>query len=141
MVNLNNVGDVLTFLIKDDSVFEQLKNDFPNVLADLTTFKNNPNCSCRGRVFKFFGEQLEQNPNVLEKYVTNPAVVQQELDRLSAERMANNYSGKVFTIDKTDAAWAQFSATLINKSFRGINLVERENSIAVYFLWSYYPSY
>jgi hypothetical protein len=134
MINLANVGDSLTFLIKDDLIFEQLKNDFPSVLADLTTFKSNPNCSCRGRVFKFFGEQLEQNPNILEKYVSNPEVLQQELNRLLDERMANNYSGKVFTIEKTDAAWAQFSATLMNKSFRGINLVERENSIAVYFL-------
>ena len=134
MINLGNVGDSLSFLIKDDSVFEQLKNDFPAILADLTTFKNNPNCSCRGRVFKFAAEQLEQNPNILEKYVTNPQALQQELDRLSNERMANNYSGKVITIEKNDAAWTQFAATLITKSFRGFSVVEREDSIAIYFV-------
>jgi hypothetical protein len=134
MINLGNVGDSLTFLIKNDSVFEQLKNDFPGILADLTTFKNNPNCSCRGRVFKFFTEQLEQNPNVLEKYVDSPSVLQQELDRLVNERMSNNYSGKVITIEKTDAAWTQFAATLFNKSFRGFSIVERQDSIAIYFV-------
>lgn len=134
MINLMNVGDALTILIKNDSVFEQLKNDFPGILADLTTFRTNPNCTCRGRVFKFFTEQLELNPTALDKYVVDPVPLQAELTRIQNERMANNYSGKVITLEKTETAWNQFSANLFNKTFRGFSVVERENTIAVYFI-------
>jgi hypothetical protein len=134
MITIANLGDALPILIKDDSVFEQLKADFPAILADLVTFKNNPNCTCRGRVIKFFTEQLEQNKDVLEKYVKDPAGLQAEINQLVSQRAANNYSGRVFEVQKGDEAWLTFSQSLAGKAFRAFSVVERENSVAVYFL-------
>ena len=134
MINVNNVADVLPILIKDDEIFNRLKNDFSSILADLVTFKDNPNCSCRGRVFKFFTEHLEKNPGSLDQYVKDPIEITVKLQSLSDERANNNYAGKVFIIDKGDEAWATFAATLPGKMFRMFSVAEREDKVVVYFL-------
>jgi hypothetical protein len=121
-------------MVKDDSVFESLKTDFPDILADLVTFKSNPNCTCRGRVFKFFTEKLEQNPESLNKYVKDAAVLTAELDTIKNQRTLNNYSGKVFTVSNTDAAWEEFSRNLAGKMFRSFAVVEKDGNLKVYFV-------
>ena len=134
MITISNINDALPILVKDESAFEQLKADFPGILADLVTFKSNPNCTCRGRVFKFFTEQLEQNKDVLDKYVKDPAALQTEIDKLVGQRVASNYTGKIFEIQKGDQAWQVFAQSLAGKAFRSFAVVERENTVAVYFL-------
>ena len=134
MIDTNNVADVLPILIKDDETFNRLKNDFSSILADLVTFKDNPNCSCRGRVFKFFTEQLEANPGSLDQYVKDASAITLKLQSLSDERANNNYAGKMFEIDRGSEAWAAFAATLPGKMFRMFSVVERGDRVVVYFL-------
>jgi hypothetical protein len=134
MINKNNVADILPILIKDEETFNRLKNDFPSILADLVTFKDNPNCSCRGRVFKFFSEHLEANPNILDQYVKDASEINVKLQSLSDERAANNYAGKVFLVDKGEEAWAAFAGTLPGKMFRMFSVAERDDKVVVYFL-------
>lgn len=139
MITLANLADALPIIVRDEAVFEQIKIDFPGILADLVTFKNNPNCTCRGRVFKFFTEQLESNPSALEKYVKDAVALQEELDKIIAQRVLSNYAGKIFEIPRgegisSDDVWLQFSQSLIGKSFRGFSVVERPDAVVVYFL-------
>jgi hypothetical protein len=134
MINVNNVADVLPILIKDDETFNRLKNDFSSILADLVTFKDNPNCSCRGRVFKFFTEHLEKTPGSLDQYIKDPVEITVKLQSLAEERANNNYAGKVFEIDKGSEAWAAFAGSLPGKMFRMFSVVEREDKVVVYFL-------
>ena len=126
--------DILPILIKDEEIFSQFKNDFPSILADLVTFKDNPNCSCRGRVFKFFGEHLEKNPESLNQYIKNTNEINVKLQSLAEERANNNYTGKIFIIDGGEEAWAAFAATLPNKMFRMFSIAERDDKVIVYFL-------
>ena len=134
MINSNNVSDILPILMQDDEVVKQLQNDFPNVLADLVTFKENPNCSCMGRVFKFFSEELEKNVSILDKYIKDPSLIAIKLQSLAEERALTNYAGKIFVISKGEQAWKDFHATLPGKTFRMFSVVEREDTVAVYFL-------
>lgn len=134
MINTANLVDALPIMIKDDSVFEALKTDFPDILADIVTFKSNPNCTCRGRVFKFFTEKLEQNPTILNKYVKDAAALSTELETIKGQRTLNNYSGKVLTIGNSEAAWEEFSKSLAGKMFRGFSVVEIGDNLKVYFI-------
>jgi hypothetical protein len=134
MIYTNNVVDVFPILMKDNETFLRLTNDFPSMLADLVTFKDNPNCSCRGRVFKFFTEHLEANPGSLDQYVKDPVEINVKLQSLSDERANNNYAGKVFLIDKGEEAWAAFAGTLPGKMFRMFSVAERDDKVVVYFL-------
>jgi hypothetical protein len=83
---------------------------------------------------KFFGDQLNQNPDLLDKYVKDANVLNQEIQAIISSRVANTYTGKVFVIPKGEESWQSFSATLMGKMFRGFSIVERDDSLAVYFL-------
>lgn len=135
MITLSNLQDSIQFLIKDDNTFNRLQADFPDILADLVSFKNNPNCSCRSRVVKFFGDKLQQDPSLLNKYIYDHVGLHNAISIAQQMRQINNYSGKIITIPKTEEAWKNLSIDINNgKMFRGFSVVEKEDSIVVYFL-------
>jgi hypothetical protein len=134
MINITNIGDAITLLVKDNEIFEQLKKDFSPILADLVTFKNNPNCTCRGKVFKFFTEEIQKNPEVLNKYIKNPEELKKELLKIVEQRNSNNYSGKVIRIENTDEAWRALTTQLVGKAFRTFSVIEKDNQLWVYLL-------
>lgn len=135
MITIQNLSVSLLYLIKDDTTFNRLKNDFPEILADLTTFKSNPNCSCRGRVTKFFSDKLQQDPTLLNKYIYNEAELIEQLNQVEISRQQNNYSGRIITIPKNETSWQQLAQEINQgKFFRSFSVVERENELVVYFL-------
>lgn len=135
MISLSNLPIVIPFLMKDDNTFNRLSNDFPEILADLTTFRTNPNCSCKGRVIKFFSDKIQQDPNLLDKYIYDQQALIIEINKFESIRQQNNYSGKIIVIPKDENAWSNLSKELNSgKFFRGFSIVERENEIAVYLL-------
>ena len=136
MIDVSNLNDALPILMKDDATFESLKTDFPDILADLVTFRTNPNCSCRGRVVKFFTTKLEESPGLLNKYIKEPVSMNAELQKIKTQRIDNNYSGKVLTVAKGDEAWKAFAQEMVSggKYFRAFSIVEDGDSLKVYFL-------
>lgn len=134
MINNLNLNDAIGLLIADDETFEKLKTDFPNTLADLVTFKSNPNCSCRGRVVKFFSDELSKNPTVLDKYIKNKDDFSAKINSLTIQRNLNNYSGKIIKIENTDEAWKNLSQSLAGKIFRSFSIIEKDNYLLIYLL-------
>ena len=134
IINQTNLNDALGILIKNDTFYNRLTADFPDILADLTTFKTNPNCTCRGRVVKYFSDKLNEDPNLLDKYVENPQDLQNQLVVIQNQRIQNNYSGKVFTVAKGEQAWKDFSQTLAGKMFRSFAIVDNGENLTVYLI-------
>jgi len=135
MITISNLPYALSFLIKDDNTFVRLQTDFPDILADLISFKNNPSCSCRGRVIKFFGEKLQQNATILNEYIYDPVGLQNEIVLAEQARQLNSYSGKIITIPKNEEAWKNLSTDINNgKIFRAFSVLEKDNELVVYFL-------
>lgn len=134
MITIHNLFDALPILISNDNIFNQLKNDFPETLADLISFKDNPNCSCKNRLIKFFTDKIQQNTNLLNKYIENNIALQNDINNATNLRLSNNYSGRIITIEKTPEAWQQLSLTMVGKMFRSFSLIEKEDKILVYFL-------
>jgi len=134
IINQANLNDALGIIIKDDNVFERLKTDFPDILADLTTFKTNPNCTCRGRVVKYFSDKLVESPDLLDQYVPNQQDLNSQLLILQNQRIQNNYSGKVFTVGKTEADWQTFANSLAGKMYRSFTVIDNGENLTVYLL-------
>lgn len=134
MINSTNIGDAMTLLIKENDTFDLMKNDFPLILADLTTFKSNPNCTCRSKVFKFFTDEIQKNPEILNKYVKNQEEFKKELLRIVEQRNSNNYSGKIIKIENTEEAWKNLTAQLVGKAFRTFSVIEKDSQLWVYLL-------
>lgn len=134
MVTTANVGDVVSILLRTESIFEELKKDHPDILADLVTFKSNPNCSCRAKVFKYFTDKITENPSALDKYIVDKEELQKEVDKLYAARMQNSYSGKVVTIPNNEDSWKELGLQASTKAFRSFSVVNNGDTLTVYFI-------
>lgn len=133
-VDLGTMPDLIYIIIKDEELFSQLKADFPEILADLTTLKTNPNCSCRGKVGKFFSDKVATNPNILDKYYKDKAAIAQELEAIKLKRVNNAINGKIFKVQLGDEAWSNFNKSISGKTFRSFSVVREFDYIWVYFL-------
>ena len=134
LVNYENIHPALIYFKSDDEIWERIKKDFPDQLADLVSWKENPNCQCGQRLLKFFNELLQVHPSALDKYVLdenkfNSALVQQVADQ--QERLM---AGKIVEVDKGADAWHKLFQSLEGKQFMAFSAVEREDKVVVYFL-------
>jgi hypothetical protein len=150
-MDTKNLQPILDELVKEQNIFDQLKTDFPEILADLTTYRTNPNCSCRGRVTKFFQNKLKENEDLLNKYVTDDILVKAQDNSKKNEKNNvteqpvpqsnqaafdpnNNYAGRIFYVDKTEVAWGAFVKGLNGKFFKSFSVTERTDKVVVYFI-------
>lgn len=138
VINNTNFSTALEVLIKEDEVFEQMKIDHPSILADLTSYKNNPNCSCRGRVNKYFQDLVTTDPTALSKYIKDNTQFLEKFKNFQDERAKRfaeaNFSGRVFTIKKGEESWSEFSKQCMGKNFRSFYILDKGEDLEIYFL-------
>ena len=67
MINQTNLRQALHFFRTKEDVWEEIKKDFSEILADLTSFQDNPNCTCAGRVHDFFMKKLPISDSLARK--------------------------------------------------------------------------
>ena len=113
-----------------DEIWNKIKEDYPSQLADLTSWKENPDCACGGRITKFFSER----PVELEKYIDDAAKFDQFMSQARQHQQDNLLAGTIVEIEKGDEAFAEFFQTLSGKQFQMFSVVEREDKVAIYFL-------
>lgn len=134
MITSQNLSAAVAYLIKNDTTFELLKQDFPEILADLISNKKQPNCSCKNRVNKFFQNKIAQDSTILDKYITDKDAFIADLNKTLTIKQANSLSGKIFTLPKNEEAWSLFAKQFGSKTFKGFTIVEKDEEITVYFL-------
>lgn len=137
MINKKNILDVIHLWRTKKDIWSDLKKDFPEALADLTSFENNPNCSCGGRLVKFFRGKLDEDATILDKYNKYPEELNKKTKQRESIESSDSLSGKIIEIDKGDESWDAFVNNFLkgkNKKFYGFSVVERPNKIAVYFI-------
>lgn len=142
-----------TFL-KDDTFFNSLKDKFPEILADLTSSRNNPNCSCKNRVKAHLQSKLQSETEYFNNLLNNEEVKKiiqeksleiqntqfkdpmEEHMRVMRENMFKNSGGKIFEIGKTEQDWKNLCKRLEMEkiSFKSFSVVEKENKLVVYFV-------
>jgi hypothetical protein len=142
-----------TFM-KNDIFFNSLKDKFPEILADLTSSRNNPNCSCKNRVkahlqsklqseVEYFNNLLnhEEVKKIIEEKNTEIQATQlkdpmEEHMKIMRENMFKNSGGKIFKIGKSEEDWKSLCKKLeLEKiSFKSFSVVEKENELVVYFI-------
>lgn len=140
--------------IKNVNFFNSLKEKFPEILADLTSSRNNPNCSCKNRVKAHLQSKLQSENEYFNNLLNNDEVKriieekQEEIKntqfkdpmeehmRMMRENMFKNSGGRVFEIGKTEQDWKDLCKQLeIEKiSFKSFSVVEKENKLVVYFI-------
>jgi hypothetical protein len=147
-----------TFL-KNENFFNSLKDKFPEILADLTSSRDNPNCSCKNKVKAHLGhknnttekdyfdnilkeqefaEMLTENKTKIENSQLLPQNIPFQHNSNVYTPMMNsmNGRGRVFKIGKTAEDWEALSKKIAEKGivFRSFSIVEKENELVVYFI-------
>lgn len=140
--------------VKNDTFFNSLKEKFPEILADLTSSRNNPNCSCKNRVKAHLqsklGAELEYFNNLLATEEIQKIIQEKEQEikntqfkdpmeehmRIMRENMFKTSGGRVFEIGKTEQDWKNLCKRLEMEriGFKSFSILEKEDKIIVYFI-------
>jgi hypothetical protein len=134
-IDKNNLANIISIILQNKDAFEELKKDFPEILADLTTFRENPNCSCRGRVTKYFNEKIVAgNESIFDKYVDHRLDLIKDINSVNSLHSEKILSGKIIKIGKNEEDWNNLWRVTSGKVFRSFSTIEKEDAIHVYFL-------
>lgn len=90
---------------------ESFRTDFlkiaSSIYADVVSYSQNANCSCKNAVGKFIGGNKDIVISMINNWDTlNPNVL--DMDKVAIENKTEVVSGKVFYVDQTDEAYAAF---------------------------------
>jgi len=124
--------------LEDDTSFSLLKDRYPDILADLVSAKSNSNCSCRGRVVSYITQKYKTDTErvFLDGIFSKEKTINNASNQIkqNQETITNTLSGKIFTLMKKDNYWEEFTKTTFGKMFRSFSIVDRGDSVDVYFL-------
>jgi hypothetical protein len=141
--------------MKNDTFFDSLKDKFPEILADLTSSRNNPNCSCKNRVKAHLQGKITTEQDYFNNLINNEEV--KKLTQEKAEEIKNsqvptnpmenhmqmmqqnmfkNSGGRIFEIGKTEEDWKNLAKKLSEEkiNFKSFSVVEKEDKLVVYFI-------
>jgi hypothetical protein len=135
MINQNNLPEAISILIGDNFTFSLLIKSFPEIRSELVSAKSSVNSPAIHKVLQFFSDKLKKDPNLLNNFIVDGEFFNKKLAvKAQNTNDTNNYSGRVTTVEKSEDAWRAFSDSLRGKIFRSFSIIEREDSIVVYFL-------
>jgi hypothetical protein len=141
--------------VKNDTFFNSLKDKFPEILADLTSSRNNPNCSCKNRVKAHLQAKITTEESYFNNLISNEEI--KKLTQEKAEEIKNsqaqtnpmekhmqmmqqnifrNSGGRIFEIGKTEEDWKNLAKKLNDEkiNFKSFSVVEKEDKLVVYFI-------
>jgi hypothetical protein len=143
-----------------DIFYSKYEKDFYEIYADIISFIKNPNCSCRSKIINYVKNNKESiqkiilewlsttkfDNNIHNKLIKILNKIDIEIESYNTylkykgepkeeEALGKSMIGKVVTIDNSPEAYYNFINYLrINSLFySGLNIVEKENKLTIYF--------
>lgn len=144
-----NLAPYLDILVKNDKIFEALKNKYPEILADLTSSKFNPTCSCRGRVINYLAKKYVEGDKDFIDFLLNldeikalkiqidDSIKKKEEERVKAVSVAKENSiSNIYQVPKGPKGWEDFTKFITERNvmFRSFSVVDKGDYLEVYFL-------
>jgi len=138
--------DIFSNLIVSERIQNIIFSNFEEITeiyADVISATHNPNCSCRQKVFSFFGENFNLCKNIFLKILSNDEVSYEELESIyemvesNIETINNIYLdiiGKVFEINDNDKDYYDFIKKInhFGGFYRGIYISKHDNKLKLY---------
>jgi len=106
------------------------------IFAEIESFRHNPTCICRGKIDSFVNNNRETAFNFLTHFLSNNKDIAEKLPDVIKLYITNTVSGKIFTIDNNEAAFADFSKRITEERFifRNFTISEKGDKLLIYFL-------
>lgn len=136
-VNDPYLSKVFLELIQMNATFQaDLQAAMPAIYADIQSFKNNPNCSCRSKIEAHINATRNASFAYLDEWLKKHSMADADVQALIQKYVVSDVAGRIFRIPKTDAAFLEFKQRAINDRFtyRSMCIVPEEHNIAIYFL-------
>jgi len=128
---------VLHGIKKSEQFKQQLLAHFPSLAADIHSFSNNPNCSCKNNIIKAVREKHGEYANFLEQFIrSNPQIDITDIPNMEAMHiLPKNIAGETYTIHK-DGLKDFYTNFLIKEKcvYKSCNIVPEGDSLKLYFL-------
>jgi hypothetical protein len=143
-----------TFL-KNETFFTSIKDKFPEILADLTSSRDNPNCSCKNRVRAHLQGKISTEGDYFNSLINSEEIKKlteekaQEIKtsqvptnpmenhmQMIQQNMFRNSGGRVFEIGKSEGDWKNLANKLSDEKipFKSFSIVEKPDKLVVYFI-------
>lgn len=129
------LSKVVLDLIKNFNDFSStLQATFTEIYAEIESFKNNPNCSCRNKIESFVNSNRDKVYKLMAAWHKSHAQV--NLAEYIKAYAINNVSGKIFRIDNNDKSFEEFSKKIYSEkfTFRAFDIVNEGDKLAFYFI-------
>jgi hypothetical protein len=107
----------------------------PDITADVISFVNNPNCSCRSKVEKYAITNAALCIKTVRDFVSNNNIQFNIHEFTKAYFEKRKLSGKI--VETTVENWPKLSEKIISEglNFKGFSVVQgQNNNLTVYFL-------
>lgn len=143
IIDLLNSHLFFTVLLKNNYFFHTLEHKYPEILADLVSSRDNPNCSCKNRVKNYliskadidasFFETLLSNHEIRTILNSNNFIINENPSQGIPPHLRHGQS-KIYRIAKDDNSWNMLAQRirLENPFFKSFYVSERENQLVVY---------
>jgi hypothetical protein len=144
-----NIAPYLDILVKNEKIFEALKNKYPDILADLTSSKFNPTCSCRGRVAAHLNKKYTEGDKDFIDFLLNLEEIRQDKEKIdqiikeneqknsnNLEAFRENSTSHIYQVPKGPKGWEDFNKFVMEKGivFRSFSILDKGDHLEVYFL-------
>ena len=144
-----NITPYLDLMVKNDRIFEALKHKYPDLLADLTSSKYNPTCSCRGRVANHLNKKYEEGDKDFIDFILSLEEIRKEKEEIDQvikekenqpkkelEALRENSTSHIYQVPKGPKGWEDFNQFVMEKRivFRSFSVLDKGDHLEVYFL-------
>jgi hypothetical protein len=115
---------------------DEFQKQFNEVYADIETFKNNPNCSCKFKIKQFILENKSLVYSFLVNYFNNNPSLQDTVNNTLQRHSVLEVAGQTFTIDDTEEAFSAFYQKILSEKFifQTFSLLKDNNKLRIFFL-------
>lgn len=138
-------------VMRDDTIFNQIKKKYPELEIDLLSSRDNPNCECKQRVINYLTTRL----NIKEDETFLKGLIDSDNAKKLREEINENWKfiieeetfkkqnvslefaspGKIYKVEKSDEAWLEFVTKIrSNLQFQNFSVVDKETHLEVYFI-------
>lgn len=129
-------GSIMPLIVNLPAFAEELQSAFSEISADIVSFKNNPHCSCARKVQLFIEQHYNNIFDCLKNFFDKNASLQQTINNIIENNSFYDVAGKMFEIDDTDEAYADFYTRLIQErfNFRSFSVTSKGDKLRIFFL-------
>jgi hypothetical protein len=124
----------LFYFVEDSDANKELAQKYPEIELDLVSSKENPNCSCRGRVWDYFVNKFTEEKEKTDKFFEN-LYLNHSIIKLRIESLENDikFIRTIHIIDDDQNSWNEFQDKLNGINYKTISFVKDVNKLKIFF--------